>query len=208
VETLYHGVDPAAVHRWQSFDGVRAELGIPEGVPLVGTVANFRPSKGHQVLVNAAARVRQVIPDVRFVLVGLGPLEFEIRRQVNDFGLEGTVIFAGPRDDAPRVAGACDVFALPSIHEGLAIALIEAMAMGKPAVVTRAGGLTEVIENGKQGLVVPPGDPEALANAIVTLLQDENLRRTLGEAGRLRASDFDIRKAVRRHEEIYMELLA
>jgi glycosyltransferase involved in cell wall biosynthesis len=207
VETLYHGVDPEAISRWGSSDGVRADLGIPEHAPLVGTVANFRPSKGHSVLLLAAAKVRRAIPEVRFLLVGHGPLESDIRRRASQLGLDGTVIFAGARDDAPRLAGAVDVFALPSVYEGLAIALIEAMALGRAAVVTRVGGLTEVIEDGKQGLLVNPGDPDALANAIVSLLQDADLRRKLGDAGRHRAAEFDIRKAVRRHEEVYAELL-
>ena len=208
VETLHHGVDPAAVRGWESSDGVREELGIPDDAPLVGTVANFRPSKGHAVLLEAAVRVRRAIPKVRFVLVGLGPLESEIRRRARELGLDGTVVFAGARGDAPRVAGACDLFTLPSVYEGLAIALIEAMALGRPAVVTRAGGLTEVVEHGKQGLVVDPGDPKGLADAIISLLRDPDLRHQFGEAGRRRAAKFDIRRALRRHEEVYSELLS
>jgi glycosyltransferase involved in cell wall biosynthesis len=207
VETLYHGLDPAAVRRWQSSDGIREELGISEGAPVVGMVGNIRGGKGHAILLEAAVRVRRVIPEVRFVLVGQGPLESEMRRRARQMDLQGTVVFAGARDDAPRVAAAFDLFALPSLSEGLAIALIEAMALGKPAVVTRVGGLTEVIEDGKQGLVVNAGDPDAFAGAILALLQDAGLRRTLGEAARARAAEFDIRKAVRRHEQVYSELL-
>lgn len=208
IETLHHGLDHAAIDQLRSSDGVREEFGIPDDAPLVGTVANFRVWKGHSVLLEAAVRVRQAVPEVRFILVGHGPLESKIRRQVHQLGLDGTVIFSGARDDAPRVAGACDLFALPSLSEGLAIALIEAMALGKPAVVTRVGGLIEVVDHGEHGLVVDPGSPGALADAIITLLHDAELRHRLGEAGRLRAAGFDIRTAVRRHEEIYAELLA
>jgi glycosyltransferase involved in cell wall biosynthesis len=207
VETLYHGLDPAAVRGWQSSDGIREELGIPEEAPVVGMVGNIRAGKGHRILLEAAVRVRRIIPDVRFVLVGHGPLESQMRRRAREMDLEGTVVFAGARDDAPRVAGTFDLFALPSQSEGLAIALIEAMALGIPAVVTRVGGLTEVIDHGKQGLVVKAGDPDAFAEAILVMLQDAGLRRTLGEAARARAEQFDIRKAVRRHEEVYSELL-
>lgn len=207
VETLYHGLDPAAVRMWDSSDGVREELGIPRQVPLVGTVANFRAGKGHHILLEAALRVRRAVPEVRFLLVGHGPLESKVRRQAHEMGLDGTVVFTGAREDAPRLAGAFDLFALSSLSEGLAIALIEAMALGRPAVVTRVGGLTEVVEHGKQGLVVEPGDPETLAEAITTLLRDEKLRGQLGESGRQRAAKFDIRNAVRRHEEVYAELL-
>jgi glycosyltransferase involved in cell wall biosynthesis len=207
VETLHHGLDPAAVDHWRSSDGVRQEFGIPEDAPLIGTVANFRAWKGHAILLEAALQVREAFPHVRFLLVGHGPLEPEIRRQTRELGLESSVVFTGTRDDAPRVAGACDVFALPSLSEGLAIALIEAMALGRPAVVTRVGGLTEVVDHGEQGLVVAPGNPEMLAEAIVTLLKDPPLRRRLGAAARLRSAKFDIRNAVRRHEDVYAELL-
>jgi glycosyltransferase involved in cell wall biosynthesis len=208
VETLYHGLDPSAFEPPPLPDGVREELHIPAGAPLVGTVANFRREKGHQYLLRAAALVRRTVPDVRFVLVGQGPLEDQVRREVERLGLGDTVIFAGFREDVPRVAAAVDVFALSSLHEGLSIALIEAMALGKPPVVTRVGGLDELVEHGRNGLLVPPADPSALAAGIVTVLQDHALRDRLGRAARRRAASFDIRTAVRRMEEVYAELLA
>lgn len=207
VETLYHGLDPEAVAGWQQRDGARAELGIPEEAPVFGAVANFRPEKGHRHLVAAAKHVIQEIPEARLVLVGQGPLESEVRRQVRELGLERSVVFAGHRRDAPRIAGTFDVFTLSSIHEGLAIALIEAMALGVPAVVTRVGGLSEVVEHGKQGFVVTPGKSRALANSIVTLLRDRELRDRMGAAAVQRARLFDIRNAVRRIEQVYEELL-
>src|SRR5207244_4326630 len=102
-------------------DGVRDELGIPAGVPLVATVANLKVHKGHGDLLEAARIVRRSIPEARFVLVGTGPLESEVRQRTAQLGLEGTVVIAGFRDDAPRVAAAADLFVLPSIHEGLPI---------------------------------------------------------------------------------------
>ncbi|HEX6207416.1 MAG TPA: glycosyltransferase [Actinomycetota bacterium] len=206
LETLYHGLDPAAVARWAGGDGVREELGIPDDAPIVGTVANFKHHKGYEDLLRAASLVRRAIPDVRFVLVGRGPLEEEVRRQALDLGLSGTVVFAGYREDAPRLAQAFDVFALASVHEGLSIALIEAMAMGTPAVVTNVGGIPEVVEQGKQGILVPPRDPGAMAHGITTVLRDAPLRERLGAEARLRAATFDIRKAVTRMEQVYEEL--
>lgn len=207
VETLYHGLDPQAAARWAGADGVREELGIPEGAPIVGTVANFKHHKGYEDLLRAAALVRGQVPDVRFVLVGRGPLEGDLRRQTRDLGLEGTVVFAGFRKDAPRLAGAFDVFTLASVYEGLSIALIEAMAMGTPGVVTNVGGLPEVLEEGKQGFLVPPRDPRALAHGITTLLRDASLRERFGIEARRRAAAFDIRDAVARMEQVYEELL-
>ncbi len=208
VETLYHGIDPAVFDDAPAADGIREELGLPDGVPVVGTVANFRGLKGHSYLLRAAAEVRRAIPEVRFVLVGQGPLEQEVRREATRMRLDGTVIFTGFRQDVPRIVRTFDAFVLPSLYEGLSIALIEAMSLGKPAVVTGVGGLTEVVEHWEQGLVVPAADHRALAEAIVTLLRDPALLARLGERARRRATDFDIRKAVRRIEEVYGELLS
>jgi glycosyltransferase involved in cell wall biosynthesis len=208
VETLYHGLDPAALSRWGDSDGIRTELGLPPETPLFGTVANFRPQKGHRDLVEAAVHVREAIPEARLLLVGQGPAEADVRRQVRELGLEDTVLFLGQRDDAPRVAGSLDVFVLASLFEGLAIALIEAMSLGRASVVTGVGGLGEVIRHGENGLIVPPREPKALAEAIVTLLRDDGMRRRLGQEARRRAEDFDIRVAVERVQQVYEELLA
>jgi glycosyltransferase involved in cell wall biosynthesis len=208
VETLHHGLDQAAVAGWGGPDGVRAELGIPEDAPVVGNVANFKAAKDHPTLLAAAARVRERVPEVRFVLIGQGPLEPETRRLAAELGLEGTVVFTGFRTDAHRLLAALDVFTLSSTYEGLPIALIEAMALGRPAVVTRVGGVPEVLGDGAQGLLVPPRDPAALADGLLRLLGDPGLRDRMGAPARARAADFDIRKAVRRMEQVYAGLLA
>jgi glycosyltransferase involved in cell wall biosynthesis len=208
VETLYHGLDPAALERPQRADGVREEFGIPADAPLVGTVANFRHEKGHEFLLRAAELVRQDVPEVRFLLVGQGPLEGQVRREAERLGLGDTVIFTGFREDVPRLTAAIDLFVLSSLHEGLSIALMEAMALGKPPVVTRVGGLPELVRDEEEGLLVPPADPAALAAGIGKLLQDAALRDRLGRTARRRAAQFDIRAAVRRMEEVYAELLA
>lgn len=207
IETLYHGPEAEEIDDSGPDGGVRHEFGIPEGIPVVGTVANLKAHKGLSYLLHAAVSVRRHVPGVRFILVGQGPLEQDLRREARALGLDGTVLFAGRREDVPRILHALDVFALPSIHEGLSIALIEAMAAGKPVVATRVGGVTEVVSDGTHGFVVPPADPRALSEAILTLLGDESLRTRFGEAGRRRASDFDISTAVKRVEQVYAELL-
>jgi glycosyltransferase involved in cell wall biosynthesis len=207
VETLHHGLDPAALAT-PADDGVRAELGIPEDAPVVGTVANFKAAKDHATLLRAAVQVRQAVPSVRFVLVGQGPLEAETRRLAGQLGLDETVVFAGFRTDAARLMDAFDAFALSSTYEGLPIALIEAMAAGCPAVATRVGGVPEVVADGVHGVLVPPRDPAALAAGLVRLLGDHSLRSGMGAAAAGRARDFDIRKAVRRMEQVYAQLLA
>jgi glycosyltransferase involved in cell wall biosynthesis len=208
MEVLYHGIDLDRVEAWRRSNGVRAELGIPAAAFVVGTVANFRVEKGYQHLIRAAQLARRSIPNVRFLLVGRGPTEPEIRQLVHRFGLEETVIFAGFRSDAPRVCSAFDVFALSSIHEGLSIALIEAMALGKPSVVTSAGGLVEVVRDGVDGFVVPSRNPAAQAAAIVRLAHDPGLSSRFAVEARRRAVEFDIRKTVRRIETVYEGLLS
>jgi glycosyltransferase involved in cell wall biosynthesis len=207
LETLYHGLDRAALDAPAPSGRVREELGIPPLAPVVVTVANFRHEKGHEHLLRAAELVRRSVPDVRFVLVGQGPLEGQVRREAERLELGDTVIFAGYREDVLRLVAAVDVFALSSLHEGLSIALIEAMALGKPPVVTRVGGLPELVEDRRHGLLVPPADPPALAAGIVSVLQDPALAERLGRAARRRAADFDIRTTLRRTEEVYAELV-
>ncbi|MGH2664057.1 MAG: glycosyltransferase [Actinomycetota bacterium] len=207
VETLYHGLDPDAVSGWDGPNGIRQELGIPDDAPVVGTVANFKAHKGHGHLLHAALRVRAAVPDVRFVFVGTGPLEDEMRSRAREMGLNGNVVFAGFREDVPRVAGTFDVFCLPSLYEGLSIALMEAMSLGKPVVVTAVGGQPEVVTEARDGFLVPPGDPSALAERLTMLLRDRELRQRLGRNARQRAAGFDIRDAVHRIEAVYSEVL-
>ncbi|HXF71391.1 MAG TPA: glycosyltransferase [Actinomycetota bacterium] len=208
VETLYHGPATDEVAPRSEGRAIRAELGIWDGAPVVGCVANFRVAKAHPDLLRAAALVRQRIPEVRFVFVGQGPLEERARRLAKDLRLADAAVFAGYREDAARLCAAFDLFTLSSVHEGLPIALLEAMAAGTPAVVTDAGGLPEVVEDGVHGRVVPRRDPAALAAAIVELLSDEGLRARMGLAAQERARGFDIRRAVRRMEQVYEELLS
>jgi glycosyltransferase involved in cell wall biosynthesis len=206
-ETLYHGLDPAGMSEWRR-DGVRRELGVDDDTPLVGNVANLRPHKGHRFLLAATAIVRRTIPDVKLVLVGQGPQLAAIRKQIEHLDLDRSVVMTGFRDDAQRLTSAFDVFALPSVHEGLSIALIEALALGKPVVACRAGGVPEVMRHGEHGLLVDPGDVEGLARGITALLRDPALRAQFGQAGVRRAAAFDIRHAVARMEKVYEELLA
>jgi glycosyltransferase involved in cell wall biosynthesis len=208
VETLHHGIDPASVERWTHGNGMRDELGIPADAPVVGTVANLKVHKRLDVLLLVADRVRREISDVRFVIVGVGALEPKIREMARALRLDDTVILTGFREDAPRIASNFDVFALSSDHEGLPISLIEALALGKPVVVTGVGGIPEVVEDGRQGYIVPAGDVPAFAQRVLRLLHDPSLRSCMGSEGRARAGAFDIRRAVDRMEHVYEELLS
>jgi glycosyltransferase involved in cell wall biosynthesis len=203
VETLYHGIDQQAIRGWVDRKGVRDELGIPSNAPVVGTVANFKAHKRLDRLLAAAVLVRSEVPDVRFVVVGQGPLESRLRASARELGLQEVVLFTGFREDAPRVASAFDVFTLTSEHEGLSIALIEALSLGKPCVVPSVGGLIEVIRDGREGFLVAGDDVGSFARRIVRLLRDPDLSIRMGHAGIERAKVFDIRRSVRRIEDVY-----
>ena len=206
IETLHHGPDPTVLKRAVIDDGARAELCEEDDALVVGTVANLKVHKGIGVLLDAVPLVLREVPKARFVIVGQGPLEENLRARSSALGLNGAVRFTGFREDAARLANAFDVFVLPSLHEGLPIALLEAMSLGRPSVVTPVGGVPEVVTHGEHALVVPPSEPSALAGAIVELLRDADMRARLGTNARRRAALFDIRTAVRRMEDVWTEL--
>lgn len=205
VEVLVHGIDPARSIAKSADSSARARviLGLDEGEAVVGTVGNFTPKKDHLMLIAAFASLARAKPGVRLVLVGTGPLERTLRDSVQRHGLTARVTFAGSRDDVLEVLPAFDVFALSSLHEGLPIALLEAMAAGLPCVATRVGGVHEVVTDGQGGLLVPPGDPAGFATALATLLDDADLRARMGGLSRARVADLDAAPAVSRLQEIY-----
>jgi glycosyltransferase involved in cell wall biosynthesis len=170
----------------------------------VGSVGNFTPKKDHRTLLYAMSRVVWRHRGAQLVLVGSGPLERELRDTVRSMGLAERVVFAGSRDDVEELYPAFDVFALSSRNEGLPISLLEAMAAGVPCVATSVGGVPEVVSN--EGLLVPAGDADALADALSTLLGAPELREAVGAHAAQTARRFDITKAVHRIEEAYEAL--
>jgi glycosyltransferase involved in cell wall biosynthesis len=208
IETLHHGIDIPSVVATPEPDGIRAGLGVDPDAFVVGSVANFKPHKGYEYLVRVAAIVARERPDTRFVIVGHGPLQDDIRRQAQALGVNGSLVFAGFREDALQVVRSFDVFALSSIHEGLPLALLEAMALGRPPVATQVGGVRAVIQDAVNGFVVPARDPQALAERLIALHDDGELRRRLGAAAAERAASFDVSWSIRRIEEIYAGLVS
>jgi len=185
--TVHEGIDlghvaaapPAALHE---------EFWLPHGSPIVGNVAALVPHKGQRHFVEAAALVVREVPDARFVIAGEGELRPTLEHLIKHLNLEKHVILAGFRPDVLSLHKAFDVFVMSSLTEGLGTSLLDAMACGRPIVATTAGGMPEVVQDGKTGILVPPRNDRAMADAIITLLKDPALRDRMGSAGLARAN--------------------
>lgn len=186
---------------------VRGELGIPADAPLIGGVGNLRPQKAYDVLVHAAAILREEHPDLRVVIVGEGSERPKLEALIADLGLGETVLLLGERRDALDVVSAADVAVNSSSFEGSPLSVLEYMALERPIVATRVGGTPDLIEDLVHGRLVEPGDPKALAAAMSELLLDRSLGRRLGEAaGERQRQEYGLDAMVRRLENLYVEL--
>ena len=205
-----NGVDLARFDLPVAACALRREFGIPGGAPLLGVVARLEPEKGHRYLIQAMPAILRGAPETWLVIVGEGSQEAELkslagslRRPVSD-----RIVFTGRREDVAAVTGEIDVAVLPSLREAQGISILEAMARRKPVVASAVGGIPEVITNGLDGLLVPPADPVALAEACIRLACSPDLRARMGEAGRATVeARFSLDAMVRHIEEIYDEEL-
>lgn len=171
-----------------SNQSVRREFQIPDDVPIIVCVARLVQDKGQEVLIRALYRVKSGGIPFRCLLVGGGPLREELEKQVHGFSLSGEILFAGERKDIWRLFAASAIFALSSWREGLSNAVIEALCLGLPVVCTRVGGNEELVSDGVNGYLVPPGDEEGLSRGIACLLTDHALRgRMAVEARKIRS---------------------
>jgi glycosyltransferase involved in cell wall biosynthesis len=187
-------------------NAARKALGLPLDAPVVGTIGGITSKKGHGVWLDAAERMLAKAPGATVVWVGL-PIEgAAVERRIEAAGLGGRVILAGYRENAAEFLRAFDVFCLPSLHEGLPLSVLEALAAGVPVVATSAGGIPEALARGG-GVLVPPGDADALANALLELIADPSRRRRLSAEGSAAANTFDVRETVRRTEALYLATL-
>ena len=189
-------------------EAVREELGIPPDVPVVGTVTRLSPQKAPLDFVDAAAHVAARRPDVHFVIVGDGPLRAEMEAAIAVRSLTDRVHLTGLRRDVPDLMHSFDVFALTSLWEGLPRVLPQAMTTGLPIVATAVDGNAEAVTDGVNGFLTPPGDPQAMAAALLRLLEDSVLARRMGEAGRRKAGEFSAHRMVSDIAALYDTLLA
>jgi glycosyltransferase involved in cell wall biosynthesis len=207
IAVIHNGFDtgraPAAGARARA----RSAWGVADADVVVGTVALLKTQKGIADLIHAARHVVSVEPGVRFVQMGDGPLHDEATRLIDAAGLGDRVLLLDRVEDPVTLLPGLDVFVLPSLWEGLPIALLEAMSVGLPAVGTRVSGIEEVIADGETGTLVPPSDPAALARALLDLVHAPDRRRAWGEAARARLAQFDARVIAGAYRRLYLDVL-
>lgn len=211
IVTLCSAVDPQAIAATRARDDVRRELGAEPGELVLLGLARMTRRKGFDVLLQSLAQLNAAasLPPWRCWLGGDGEVVDDLRRQVGELGLEQRVNFLGQRNDTPDLLGAADVFVMPSRAEGLGIAGLEAMAAGLPLIASRVGGLADAVSHNETGLLVPPENPAALAEALTQVFSDDPLRERLGAAGPAWvARRFSPQAMVDGYLSLYREVLA
>jgi glycosyltransferase involved in cell wall biosynthesis len=183
VTVIHNGVDVDRYQQADACNAVRQELGLSPAAKLLITVGTLRTAKGHRYLIDAARQVVEQCPDVHFLLVGDGELRESLQAQVSACDLSHRIHFLGNRRDVSDLLAASDIFVLPSLWEGLSMALLEAMAAAKPVIATAVSGTSQVLTHNETGVLVAPGNAAELAKAIIDLLSRlDNTARAMGEA--------------------------
>jgi glycosyltransferase involved in cell wall biosynthesis len=207
---IYSGIEMDRFHPVSEAEKrrLRAEWGIGEHDGVIGIVSKLWAGKGHDLLIRAFKEIRKEMPQARLVIVGEGYLMDSLQTLASQLQLSDAVIFTGFLEEIPQIIATFDVAVLPSYFEGMGRVLLEAMAMEKPVVGTRVGGIPDLIEEGLNGFLVSPGSSKELASAVLKILSDKALAAKMGQEGRKKMTDrFSAESMVRSIEEVYRDLL-
>lgn len=210
IEVIYNGLDLSLYEGSTNHQGLRKELEIKSGIPLVGMIANFNfEIKGHVYFLRAAKKILDEIPNVKFVLVGDGPLRPGYEALTRELNIEKQFYFLGKRADVPSILSDLDISVLSSTSEGFSNVILESMAAGKPVIATDVGGSREMVINTVTGYLVPPADPSGMATAITALIQNPEKAKAMGFAGRKVVREkFGVEIMIKKYEELYSSLLS
>jgi glycosyltransferase involved in cell wall biosynthesis len=204
---VHSGIDP---QRFRSATGghLFSEFDIKENQKVVINVAHLAEHKGQKYLVRAIPLVLAKLPDTRFFIVGQGDLMQELKETASGLGLKSELIFTGFRDDVADFYQIADLYVMSSVQEGLGTAVLDALALAKPVVATIAGGIPEIIQDGKTGRLVGPADPEALAQGIIDMLTHPDRAGSLAAAGRKRVlQEFSVDAMVSKNIDVYQRIM-
>jgi glycosyltransferase involved in cell wall biosynthesis len=206
--TIHNGIDSEYTVSEKRTSGLRKELDIPADHSVICTIAHMEEHKGIKYLLESASLLLQSRNDISFLLVGEGALKEELKILCADLKIEENVIFTGERSDIPEILSLTDIFVLPSLREGLGLAILEAMACGKPVIATNVGGVPEIAKDGVSGILVSPKDPEALHSAMNELLGDREKLKKMGNKGkRIFSENFHSEIMINKIEELYNSLI-
>lgn len=206
---IYYGLSPEKFSQRCNKKEIYDEFSVDEDCHIIGNIARLNHQKGQRYLIEAASIIVRKNKSVKFFLVGEGELKLELKAKVRANGLQDYFIFTGYRTDIPRLLSAFEMLVMPSLFEGLAFAAIEASAMGIPVIATAVGGMQRSVVNGKTGLIIPPRDPQALASAILWMLEHRQEAKEMGLAGRKHFAEFFTQdRMVEKTQEFYKSLLA
>jgi len=206
--TIHSGVNLEGYQIDGDITAKKKGLGLETSAAVIGAIGRLDRVKGVEYLLRAAAKVIFKTPDAAFLIVGDGSQREALEQLARSLGISHRMVFTGQRDDVPELLSTMDVLVLPSLYEGLPNAVLEAMAAGKPVIATRVGGTPEVVEDKVTGLLVPPRDPEALAEAIIALIQDRERAEAMGQVGRARVEEyFSVERMIAETETLYEELI-
>ena len=183
IEVIPDGIDFSPFEEASSSDYIRRQLSLAPDDYLVGIVAQLVDHKGHKYLIQAAKILKESSPKIKVIIVGEGPLRMKLNRQARESKVADIVFFLGFREDIPKILSSLDLFVLSSHLEGMGSSILDAMACRLPVVATKTGGIPEVVTHGETGLLVPPRNPPALAQAILKLYNDRTLASRLGQRG-------------------------
>ncbi len=208
VVTIHNAVDASLINPSRPAEEIKRELGIGEGQTVIGSAGRLVPVKGYDVFLKAAKLILRKRPKTIFVIAGDGPLKEELCEMATSLGIGTNVIFTGFRDDVLDLVNAFDIFLVTSVHEGVPMSVLEAMAMRKTVVSTAVGGIMEIIEDNVSGLLADPGSPDALADHCLTVLEDRELRSNIGRnAERRIAQEFSTDRLRNRVLRLYEEIV-
>ncbi len=204
VRLIADGIDLERFDRPVDKDAVRARFGLSADDVVVGIVARLDPVKDHRTLFRALALAHSREPALKLLIVGGGPLEDELRREAAGSPLRESIVFTGPQLDVPSLYGVMDIYAQPSLYEGVSGSILEAMAARLPVISTRVGGTVDIVREGQNGFLVEPGDEGALAAHVLKLVGDRALARTLGDSGRRLVEErFSLARVLDQYAEVY-----
>ncbi len=202
IRLIHSGIDP------ERFVGCAAASAEAGREVVVGIVAALEERKGHRYLLEAAAALKRRGHKIEYLVAGEGPVRRELEERVKALNLGNEVRFCGFVSDAPDFLSRIDIFILPSLYEGLGVAVLEAMAAGKPVIASRVGGLPELVADGETGFLVAPKNVDGLVEAIARLTDDESLAREMGRKGAARArANFSLEQMAAKNEAYYYELV-